>query len=700
MTTVSDEGESTSVETTIERVCVFRQGAEVTRRASVPAGTRRVAIHGLPLCLDDGTVRVRVEGGVHATGVRVSLEASGAEHGPNLAPAEDAELSAAQLAMKRWRAERAVLRESIEAWKRLAIPARAIPRDGAPGPSPHGARLALAEIRSQRLEALHQELAEVVERGRELTERLEVLEDRRRRDTQARERAEHELRKAVWIDLDARPSKAAVVFVSYEVPGARWAPSYVLRIDEDADEARLEMRAMVAQRTGEDWTSVELALSTASPARFVDVPELRSQRIGRAQRRARDRGWRPPPADTATLLEDYARARRSLSEVEPAPTAFDEPEAAEDDVYAEFAVAGAAMPPPGMGPPPPPGAPPAAMGMPVAASLAAQGLMMEDFAPRARSSGLFGGGAAKARRVVAEAKVVLDAPAPTGPDDDWLDYGRLRMPAPRDTAGHLAAATWEELYIETLDVEIEVVRIAMRRATATATDVEDLGPRFAAPEPEDAYDYAYASDAPVDVPADGAFHNVPVRAATTSMSTSLIVVPRASTDAYRQGELDNPLHGPLLAGPADVYVGRDFLTSTRVRFTPPGGKLRLGLGVAQGLKVARNARFHETSAGLMGGSTVLHHDIDIELRSHLGRPHLVEVRERVPVLRDKEDDIKLTLREVTPAWETYDPSDAELRGGHRWRFTVAPEETKRLHFGYDIRIASKNELLGGNRRED
>ena len=63
------------------------------------------------------------------------------------------------------------------------------------------------------------------------------------------------------------------------------------------------------------------------------------------------------------------------------------------------------------------------------------------------------------------------------------------------------------------------------------------------------------------------------------------------------GEVD----APLLDGPIDVYVGDDFLTTGAVSDVPPGGELRLGLGVEQGIKVARNARFREKTGGLMGG---------------------------------------------------------------------------------------------------
>ena len=40
-----------------------------------------------------------------------------------------------------------------------------------------------------------------------------------------------------------------------------------------------------------------------------------------------------------------------------------------------------------------------------------------------------------------------------------------------------------------------------------------------------------------------------------------------------------------------------------------------------------------------------------------------------------------------------------LRGGYRWRVAVPAGQNKRLRAGYEVKIANKLELVGGNRRE-
>ena len=61
--------------------------------------------------------------------------------------------------------------------------------------------------------------------------------------------------------------------VAYAVSGAMWQPFYDVRLRADG-EVELTYLANVTQRTGEDWTDVEMSLSTARPALTTQLPDL------------------------------------------------------------------------------------------------------------------------------------------------------------------------------------------------------------------------------------------------------------------------------------------------------------------------------------------------------------------------------------------------------------------------------------------
>lgn len=57
--------------------------------------------------------------------------------------------------------------------------------------------------------------------------------------------------------------------ISYMVPYARWQPIYKAELNTQTKQIKLTRMAMIAQKTGEDWNNVKLALSTSTPQNYV-----------------------------------------------------------------------------------------------------------------------------------------------------------------------------------------------------------------------------------------------------------------------------------------------------------------------------------------------------------------------------------------------------------------------------------------------
>jgi hypothetical protein len=293
--------------------------------------------------------------------------------------------------------------------------------------------------------------------------------------------------------------------------------------------------------------------------------------------------------------------------------------------------------------------------------------------------------------------------------DELLRYGDLRMPAASAARrGHLVPAEKSAIYLELLvEQRVQVrfdVMTAIERARQRAGEVANRLPPGCQLAWSEAFDYAYPAAARVDVPSDGDFHSIPLADRKTGCEPRYVVVPRESTDVFRTASVENPLDAPLLPGPIDVYLRGDFLLTSRLDLTPPRGRFTLGLGVEQAIKVARNTRFREENAGLMGGALLLHHHITVEIKNNLPRPAPVEVRERVPVTIENDDDVEVKLGQVTPGWEEWkpdkeSPGEPELKGGRRWRVTVPAAGKQELRADYDVKISARQELVGGNRRE-
>lgn len=749
----------------IDSVTVYRQGALVCRTAILLAAQPvppQVKVLNLPLSLDDGSVRVRVEGEAGelpvATDIRVALDLAVVDE--SLPPPDDEELKQARRKVRELADRREHLAAQRQRLERLQVYERPANKKGqAPLASPVEARLGLIAFQHGAIAAIDAEIKQVRAEERKAEERREHLEARRKAASRARQAKPHELRKAALISLRARdvPTAPVRLVFEYMVPGARWAPAYAVSLTRDMAQATVSVRAVVAQDTGEDWNGVRLTLATADAQRWVELPEMQALRIGRRQPPVVRRGWRAPPAGAAELYADYDRflsgARPAVAEpvpVSPPKTGSFQavPEALDLDemsLLEDPEMDGATMTRAGTlgmkkesrkGAPQRPAAPASMSAPPMGAarqSVPQAGaapapmapgapIMMQVMPSRARAGGLgsalagaggalagavgslFGGaegGGGGGAHGFADAEEQEHEAAP-----EQLAYGDLRMPGPgAGRRGTLTVTQRRERYLEMLWVrevtkEIDVVALIDGAVTkAQQAGARGVPPRHRLAESWFGFDYVYAAESPVEIPSDGDFHGVPLLGRTAPVELGYVVVPRESTDVFRFVRLKNPLDAPLLPGPADIYVGGDYLLSADLKVAPPRGEVKIGLGVEQAIKVSRNTHYKEETAGLMGGTLALRHEIAVEVANRRDRPVEVEVQERVPTLREKEDEIQLDVGAVEPAWAPFEPDHYALKGGYRWKIQVPPGQQKKLSATYVIRISGKKELSGGNRRE-
>ena len=329
----------------IDSVLVFRRGARITRRLTLDAPAERLSIGPLPLDMADGSVRIRARGArVRHAAVALTAPAPADGRPGRNEPLEEA------------RAQEGIVEARIQAVNRaraalepMPSPPRRRLEEREPGPSPTKARQVAARLRRELREGCHERLAMLEEALRVAREQRLALEEEELRASSAREPRPHELRKALDVEL-AEATAGAVLTIEYDVAAARWFPVYTLRFDDGFEQARLEIRALLAQRSGEDWEGAALTCATSLPDRRAHLPELRSIRLGRAQPLP-PRGFREAPTDTEALFADFDRGYPEAARAprqRPAPVSR---KGTPGMILESAADEGGAPPPPIMAPP-------------------------------------------------------------------------------------------------------------------------------------------------------------------------------------------------------------------------------------------------------------------------------------------------------------------------------------------------------------
>jgi hypothetical protein len=748
----------------IHRVQLYHHGATVTRRLELtPDASGRLPdtleIPGLPLALHDDSVRLRVLGeardAVLPRDLRVGLWVA-----PREAPSPEhtqQQLKVAQRKLLSLKYELAAVEAEAALLSTMDVPDRPRGDHRHPPPaSPMSARLALDEMVDQAVQARmarHHALRDQIQREEEL---IASLRDALARISSASYIHAGEVSKTVVARLQWQSpvtGLALVLELDYFVPGARWAPEYQCRVNRAGDQAVIWLRAVIAQRTGEDWRGVQIKLSTADPHGFTELPELAAIRIGRAQPPGQKRGFRPPPQGAAALFGDYDQSYQNLptpqsarwsspsTHVEPLPADLwgdlvsqaaarrelrlsaamapmqevseDNADASRADYAAAESIASAAPPrtairagiggPSGGAPMPSP-----APGMAAPAHTDETVFMRK--MPKKSAPAMHEERLPKAEESYDEDDYsALDDARGADGLGSALRFGQLQLPPFWDAGrGKLRALDSSALYRELLGRAGRAPNFSVESQVAAMTSLAEQVGHLSLPQGcvdvRDAagfFDYIYEADDPIDVPSDGVFHIVNLGVREAPCEVQYVVVPREDTHVFRVAHITNPTRAPMLPGPVEVYVQDEYILSTTLPSVAPRQQFRLGLGVEQSIKVARNTTYEERrSSETVVATAELWHAIHIELINNLGRTIPIEVRERLPQPAPKAE-VVVEEHKVTPAWERWEQQEQghKIVGGRRWNLSLEPGVLTKLIAEYVVKIYAKNELVGGNRRE-
>src|SRR3954447_22143088 len=112
--------------------------------------------------------------------------------------------------------------------------------------------------------------SELGKKAHDLNEQLALLQRKHNEITAGASRTERE----AVLFLQKQAAAPAEVRLNYLVNNCGWSPAYTMRSGEDRKKVRVEYNALIHQLSGEDWSNVNLTLSTASPALSATGPGL------------------------------------------------------------------------------------------------------------------------------------------------------------------------------------------------------------------------------------------------------------------------------------------------------------------------------------------------------------------------------------------------------------------------------------------
>lgn len=256
-----------TVNSTIEKVTVYKQGALVSRKAHVkiPAGVTVVKVPMLSPMFNQKSIQVGVTNADISLG-KVDLEME--------MPNRDSVAKINDSLVKRT----TILTDSIDlihSYKNVLDHERVILLENN---NIGGDKGFDADRLSDVAAFLRKDLSEIVDlqlgydqcqkrldlEKRNLSQQIKLLDERSMIP-----------KAALYVTLVAKSSAETILDFSYVVDQAKWTPFYELRISENSPSINVTKKVMVNQKSKEDWNDVKMTVTTTNPSSNNARPELK-----------------------------------------------------------------------------------------------------------------------------------------------------------------------------------------------------------------------------------------------------------------------------------------------------------------------------------------------------------------------------------------------------------------------------------------
>jgi len=253
------------VESSIDQVTVYRNGAQVAREAtlSLKKGRNEVTFTGLSPYLNSETIQLSGSGDFMILSITHQKDYLGQQPQQSRLQELKTRRDSLERLIEKKQTTKSVLDQELNIL---------LSNTNLKGGQQN---LSAAEL-EKAMEYFHRKLTDL-ESGklalkRELADLNEELEKINRQISELDDHARN--RSVITAVFQADEAGQARVKLSYLVSRATWNPSYDVRVSDIESPVNLSYKANIQQSTGVDWTDVNLEISSAVPTRGGALPEL------------------------------------------------------------------------------------------------------------------------------------------------------------------------------------------------------------------------------------------------------------------------------------------------------------------------------------------------------------------------------------------------------------------------------------------
>ncbi len=637
-----------SVSSKITNVTVFESQAQVVRDVQVhaKAGNNTIILKDLPGLLRDESLRIKTSSGVKITDIKISTRVI---------------RDPSKIVVDKTTAIIDSLKNVIDkSANRIAL---------------YDARQSLIEsFKSQFVKSLNEKLYSDTKTTHQWSELLQYIEKNlsqvligKRREQRIGNKAELELNnisngkkqgdvvllrlKDVTVSFQSESEQNVTFNPVYRISGCGWNAQYDLRVDSGDKTAQIQYYGMVFQSTGEDWSGVNLILSTADPVNNNELPELKPLIVGKEYRyttpaQDKEKSAKPSQHITVQYVNNFGLRRD------------------ETELVGNVTDAKTREP---------------LLGVTVAIQNTKDSSVTD-------LNGNF--------RIVTVPRSNINVII------SFIGYKRMMASVnlnPQTTTA--LTVEMEETFVESSACVIIAERPeveknkTLTRISASEdiqgirVDTEQGDFKFVGTEAK-SLSTVFAIPAKTTIPSDNLKHKTTIAFKTLPATFEYVAVPRVSQAVYLKGRIVNANDYPLLSGAVSLFVDNEFVNTTSINTVVPTDTLELPLGVDNRIHMERKQirKFTESGGTFSKSKTMIYNYENVIVNKH-GTKETITVRDNFPL--SVTDAVKVALIEPNP--EEIKPTP---ENGLEWKIEIAPGEKRILPVKFTVTAQDDAILFG------
>lgn len=177
------------------------------------------------------------------------------------------------------------------------------------------------------------------------------------------------------------------------------------------------------------------------------------------------------------------------------------------------------------------------------------------------------------------------------------------------------------------------------------------------------------------IPADNQPHKTTISREILPANFEYVTTPKLFPYAYLKAFLANEADYPFLAGRVKVFMGENFVGTSRLDTIASGEKFDLDLGIDEGIKVKREEIKEKAGTSFLGRKVQKRYAYRLEIENYKKGIEKITVIDQIPVSKDEKIKVNLVNLSEKPAEETE-------QGILKWKFELKPGQKKVIEFEF------------------